>query len=477
MRLTLRLTAFLVLMSLASFGGIGWLLIEVERDDLREAVTKETLLLGRALQISMENALRDRQLEDVRETIDKLRGLEPGLVVALLAPDGQPLAPDFVRPADLTTLPVSRSSRVLEFEPPAFPGKLVLVEHLTGDDGQPLGSLLLARPLATLEQDLAETTRNITLSIVTVVLFIGLLAALAGTLFIGRPLTRLMDWMHRIRESGSLLALPAASSALMMPRDEVRTLEREFADMVGSLRDARRRQEELERGLVRIDKLAVVGQLAAGLAHEIGSPLQILCGRAQALADQPLDHLEVRRQATILVGQGERISRIVQKLLSLSRPRGPLKDLNDIVPLVRSVLELLEHQARRASIALELVAPPRLLSVCDRDQVQQVVLNLLTNAMRATPAGGRVTVELKATDDRVHLEVRDSGPGIDLAHKDRLFEAFFTTTAEGEGTGLGLAIVRSILIEHGGTIDASNLETGGACFTVQWPLGQPGGAR
>ncbi len=474
MRLTIRLTTFLVVVSLCAFGALGAYLTRIESSDLREAALAETSLLGRSLQVAIENALRDRQMEDVQETIDKLRRLEPGLLVALLDTNGKVIAPaDWDLPDGhrrlIAQLSADRTQPYIEFEPEGFASKVVLAQRLGDDDSGVLGFLLLARPLERLQEDLVATERNVALSVGLVVVTIGLLAALAGTLFIGRPLSRLMGWMRRIRESGSLLEAAPPEARYMVPRDEMLTLERDFGAMVASLRDAHRRQEELERSLRQIDKLAAVGQLAASLAHEIGSPLQIMCGRARVLVEQTPGAPEVQRQAGILVSQGERISRIVERLLSFARVRGPLMEPNDVVPLVRSVVELLEYQAKRASISLSMVAPASLVTTCDRDLVQQVALNLLTNALRAAREGGRVTVELHEEAGAVRLDVIDSGSGVDLATRERLFEQFFTTSPEGEGTGLGLAIVRSIVTEHGGSVDVTNQEGGGARFTVKWP--------
>ncbi|MDP1828608.1 MAG: HAMP domain-containing sensor histidine kinase [Archangium sp.] len=482
MRLTVRLTLFLMAVSLAGFGGLGWYLVRVERFDLRESAVAETSLLGRSLQVAIENALRDRQVEDVQETIEKLRRVEPGLLVALLDSGGAVVAPSAWKAPDerkdlLRTLPADQGQPLIEFEPEGFPGNVVLAQRLIGDDAQVLGYLLLARPLERLNEDLRATERNVALSVVLVVLSIGLLSALAGTLFIGRPLSRLMGWMRRIRESGSLAEEAPPSAGFSFSRDEMLALEQGFGAMVVSLREADRKQAELERGLRQFDKLAAVGQLAAGLAHEIGSPLQIMCGRARVLVDQNADRPEVQRQAGILVSQGERISRIVERLLSFARVRGPLMEPHDVVPLIRSVVELLEYQARRASITLSMVSPPTLSATCDRDLLQQVALNLLTNALRAAQAGGKVIVELHEEEGNVRLDVVDSGGGIDLAMKERLFEQFFTTSPEGEGTGLGLAIVRSIVTEHGGSVDVANEAAGGARFTVKWPLTPKAGGK
>lgn len=465
MRLTLRLTAFLMLISLGAFGALGWYLVRVERSDLREAAQAETALLGRSLQVAIENALRDRQVDDVQETIDKLQRVEPGVVLTLLDPNLR-LSADR---QGLVERLGDRAQALIEFEPEGFPGQIVLLQRLLADDGRPLGVLLLARPLERLEADLRTTERNIAWSVLAVVLIIGALAALGGTLFIGRPLSRLMEWMRRIRTAGSLFEAEPEAPTFMLPRDEMLTLESDFGAMVTSLREAQRKQSELERGLRQIDKLAAVGQLAAGLAHEIGSPLQILCGRARVLVDQNPHDAEVQRQATILVSQGERISRIVERLLSFARVRGPLLERHDVVPLVRSVVELLEYQARRGAVALSMQAPDVLFAICDRDLLQQVALNLLTNALRAAKEGGAVRLELREEHGGVRLDVVDTGPGVDLALKERLFEQFFTTSPEGEGTGLGLAIVKSIVTEHGGTIDVTNETPHGARFSVTLP--------
>lgn len=481
MRLTVRLTLFLMAVSLCGFGGLGWYLVQTESTDLRDAALAETSLLGRSLQVAIENALRDRQVEDVQETIDKLRRVEPGLLVALLDTAGKVIAPaDWDAPDSrrrlLGRLSAAGGQPYLEFEPEGFPDQVVLTQRLMGDDSQVLGFLVLARPLQRLEQDLEAAERKVLVSVALVVLSIGLLSALAGALFIGRPLSRLLGWMRRIRQSGSLLEGAPPAAHFMLPRDEILTLERDFGAMVTSLREAHRRQEELERSLRQIDKLAAVGQLAASLAHEIGSPLQIMCGRARALVEQNPGQAEVQRQAGILVTQGERISRIVQRLLSFARVRGPLMEPNDVVPLIRSVVDLLEYRAQRASISLSMLSPPSLVTTCDRDLVQQVAFNLLTNALRAAREGGQVTVELREEAGTVRLDVLDSGSGVDLSARDRLFEQFFTTSPEGEGTGLGLGIVKAIVTEHGGSVDVANHEGGGARFTVRWPrVPQPGG--
>jgi signal transduction histidine kinase len=253
--------------------------------------------------------------------------------------------------------------------------------------------------------------------------------------------------------------------------------------MVDTLAEARQRIDHetearlrLERGLQGIDKMVTIGQLSAGLAHEIGSPLQVLSARGSALATRSADP-ETRRQAEILVEQTARITRIVDQLLSFGRRRPPVIAPRDLARPVRTVLELLDGEARRRGVALELAVDDGDHTIeADEDQLQQIVLNLVRNALAATPSGGRITVRIEAAPGlaQVRLIVRDTGPGIPPELQGRLFEPFFTTRASEGGTGLGLAVVRAIVTDHGGTITASSEH--GAEFIVSFPA-RPAGVR
>jgi signal transduction histidine kinase len=302
-----------------------------------------------------------------------------------------------------------------------------------------------------------------------------------GRAYIKRPLRLLADAMRNVR-GGDL------ETAIAVERqDEMGHVAAEFNAMLGELRSARRRlveeqerRRQLRRDLQDVEKLATIGQLAAGLAHEIGSPLQVLQGRAhglQSVAERPE---EVRRIAGILVSQTERITRIIERLLAVARrqPRN-IAPLNLAEP-VGLVVDLLEFEARRRDVSLTLnVAPGLRTVVADADAIQQVVLNLVRNALQATPARGRVEVALAAASLRapgadgegpaVRLSVSDTGAGVPPDVRERLFEPFFTTRAESGGTGLGLAVVRAIVEAHRGTITVRSEPGTGATFEVVLP--------
>jgi signal transduction histidine kinase len=360
--------------------------------------------------------------------------------------------------------------------------RFVYAAPLTADSGEVIGAIVVARVIDDLRADLARTRWRL----IAVVVALGALTlaagVLLGTAYVTRPLATVLDGISHVRAGDFRSQVPLAH------HDEIGALVDEFNAMVAALADARQRIDHetearlrLERGLQGIDKMVTIGQLSAGLAHEIGSPLQVLSARGSALATRSADP-ETRRQAEILVEQTARITRIVDQLLSFGRRRPAVIAPRDLARPVRTVLELLDGEARRRSVALELAVDDGDHTIdADEDQLQQIVLNLVRNALAATPAGGRITVRIeRATEaatqaaterSRVRLIVRDTGPGIPPEMQGRLFEPFFTTRASEGGTGLGLAVVRAIVTEHGGTITARSDR--GAEFIVSFPARRP----
>jgi signal transduction histidine kinase len=309
----------------------------------------------------------------------------------------------------------------------------------------------------------------------------GVFAHLLGRVLIGAPLARMAQAIGRVR--AGFLDTPLG----LRRKDEIGALSAEFDAMLVELRRAREQIEEaevsrreLQRGLQQADKLITVGQLSAGLAHEIGSPLQVLSGRARTLVTTATD-AESRRHAEIIAAQCDRISRIVEQLLHYARRRPARRIPVDLRAATSSVLDLLALEARRRGVTLHLEAPEALPEVeGDHDALQQVILNLVNNAMGATPAGGSVVVCLgrgalpgvEGGGDRpaLSLAVVDQGGGMPPEILERLFEPFFTTRAAQGGTGLGLAVARGIVNEHAGRITVSSEVGAGTEVLVLLPL-------
>ena len=236
--------------------------------------------------------------------------------------------------------------------------------------------------------------------------------------------------------------------------------------------------EELGRAqeqLVRSEKLAAVGKLTAGVSHEILNPLNIITLSLQLMVGDRETPPEIVEQLRVLEDQAGRIAKITQSLLYFSRQREPERRRLDLGEIVTQTLGLLERELMLENIDLDLKLAEKLPPVsADQYQLQQVVLNLLTNARDAMPKGGRLSLSIEAvqTDGKkfVELRVEDTGEGIAPEHLGKLFDPFFTTKDEGEGTGLGLSICQGIVETHGGSIRAESEEGRGSTFVVQLPL-------
>ena len=490
MRISTKITIAISTAGFLLFGTYGFFTLQEEKADLRHSVEREVRLLARSLQVSIENALRDRQFADIQETLAKLERVESNVDILVYDPKGNLIADSWgARPSTPEQTSALRDTlrsraRVLRYVPEDKPENLIIALPLIADDDALLGGLVVVRPLVDMLRDIDATQTWIAFSVLLFVLIATGLGLLMGTVYLARPLQRLATAMGRVRQ-GDL------ESGIVLPgKDEVGAVSREFNEMVGQLRQARRQNVEevesrrrMQRALEEASKLITIGQLSAGLAHEIGSPLQILGGRARLLARHAEEPEEVRRNAEILVTQTERITRIVNQLLQFARRKPTRMKRMDVLPAVRAVVDLLEVEARKRGVTLSVEASADLPAlVADADELQQIVLNLVTNALRATAKGGSVRIEVGESSivpevagepqPAVRLSVADTGHGMTEEVRARLFEPFFTTHSETGGTGLGLAVVKSLVTEHNGVIRVESEPTQGSRVTVDLPLRQ-----
>lgn len=257
--------------------------------------------------------------------------------------------------------------------------------------------------------------------------------------------------------------------------DEVGVLAEAFNRMSRRVAADIEHLREINEGLIRTEKLATAGVLAAGVAHEVNNPLASISSLVQVQLKRARDDAERETLETIL-GEISRISQILSDLTEFARPREPRRTPTVINDVVESCLRLVTVDRRfkrlRVETMLARALPP--LAV-DPDQMRQVVLNLLLNARDATPEGGVVRVATHAREEAVELEVADSGAGIPDDVRLQVFDPFFTTKPPGRGTGLGLSVCYGIVTAHGGEIDIESAQGGGTRVTVRLPL--EGGAR
>ena len=231
----------------------------------------------------------------------------------------------------------------------------------------------------------------------------------------------------------------------------------------------------LEQHLYQSEKLAALGVLAGGIAHELRNPLAVSFSAAQFLQELPADPAFQQECIGKILDGIERSSTIIENLLRFARPtaRDQMEAL-DLVHVVRDTVTVLSPQARIQQVSLaEHDADTALPILGNVNLLQQVVMNLVLNAFQATPAGGAVDVSTRREGDQVVLNVRDTGSGISPAHLKRIFDPFFTTRAVGQGTGLGLSICHTIIKQHGGSIVVeSSVEGQGTCFVVRLPIAE-----
>ena len=231
-------------------------------------------------------------------------------------------------------------------------------------------------------------------------------------------------------------------------------------------------------------RLRAVGTLAAGIAHELGTPLNVITARAELIAARQLSPRETEASAEVIGRQAMRMAEIIQQLLDYARRSPPRREPHDLRELARCSMDRLSCMAHDLDVDLSLEAPEAPVTAdVDAGQLDQVLAILITNGVQASPSHGTVTVtvrrrRLRPPEDpeaprepRACLEVEDHGPGIPSGVLGRIFDPFYTTRDVGEGAGMGLAVAHGIVAEHDGWI-AVDSRDGGSCFSVYLPLSE-----
>jgi len=257
-----------------------------------------------------------------------------------------------------------------------------------------------------------------------------------------------------------LLATLAGSAAIGITNARLYQAERELRSLL----------EQSRLQLVQSDKLAATGRLAASLAHEINNPLQAIHNSLQLMLDFPLEIKEQREYLQIADEEIQRLMGMVTSILEFARPPRREMEPTDVNSIIDRVLTLAAKYLQHRDVSVQRNLAPDLPSiVAAPDELEQVVINLVLNAVDAMPDGGAVSVSSAVADDgRVALKFRDTGHGIEEAHLERIFEPFFSTREKG--TGLGLAISRNVVERHGGEITVESELDKGAEFTVLLPV-------
>ncbi|TVR48755.1 MAG: HAMP domain-containing protein [Planctomycetota bacterium] len=452
---------------------VSWLVSAMLHSEWERSLEEDVELVGRAIRAPITRALEQGQLQQVTETILSTQDIGRVYGVSVYGDEGQLIAtagdvdPDHV----VTDLhDVAEEGRHGGYE--RLGGRRVYSYFvpLADSGGRFLGLLQLTRRQREMEETLFSRR------------LMSLLIALGGA----AGLATLALWGHHralARHLGSL----ARDISVVRQGDrqhraenhgphEIASLAQAINDMLDSIARAeeeisRRRQQEstLQEQLARSEKIAALGQLAAGVAHELGTPLSTIDGYAQRLKrssdhlspaqDKALDHIrhEVQRTEGI-VRELLELGRSQSRSMSACPPRQPAESA------LHSLEEMLHQRQQQCRITGDEPLPAIAM---DSGRVEQALANLLRNASQASPPGAQLELRIAGEAEHIAYAMHDSGPGVDAEVAKHMFEPFFTTKAVGQGTGLGLAVVHSVAEEHGGSVSLENLPQGGAVFTLR----------
>ncbi|HVB81238.1 MAG TPA: ATP-binding protein [Candidatus Binataceae bacterium] len=444
--------------------------------DLKREIRAATLGLAPAL----ENDLRTREWGQIDDVIRRMTG--DGTTVALLDWDGRVLrkSADFRQEliSGIGANTLSGQDGAAEFHSTVAARHWFcrLVPLRAGDNG--ISYLLVAQDWTNISQELRGRAIWSALVAMSVVAAIAVIISVLVRRYVSNPLAELSQKVMRFSNEEDLDRSRGGDEVRLLS-EEFRRLDEQLTMARADLTEKHRRELELERRLQRTERLATIGTLASGLAHEIGTPMGVIRGRAEFLLQSKPTLSKTQEGLTVIVGQIDRISRIVRMLLDYARSRREsLRVIRDVRPIVQRALSLVETELVRRNIELKAELGSTPLTVeCDPDQLEQVFVNLVMNALDAmTPAGGTVRVSTEREENGgarcVRIAFEDTGLGIMPEHRAHVFDPFFTTKEPGKGTGMGLAVSQSIMRDHNGEI-ALDATTVGTRFCVTIPIIDP----
>ena len=341
-------------------------------------------------------------------------------------------------------------------------------------------ALEIAEPLDEQRAYVRKTIVEALFTTLALVVVCGLVAMALGVWLVGRPIGALVAKARRIGAGDFGAPLPARGD------DELSVLAVEMNAMCEHLVEARSelvaetsaRVATIEQ-LRHADRLSTVGKLASGIAHELGTPLNVIAGHADMIERHEVDGDAAVASARVIHQSAERVTAIIRQLLDFARRRGPQRAQHALSVLAAQTFALLRTLAEKKRVTVAIDGDEVSVDV-DAGQLQQALTNLLVNAIQAVPSGGHVAVRFgreniaprngAPASEHAFLRVTDDGPGIEARDLPHVFDPFFTTKDIGEGTGLGLSVTHGIALDHGGFIDLRSELGHGSTFTIYLPI-------
>jgi signal transduction histidine kinase len=483
MKLARKLALFLVLgmclvLTLEAFLGI-----RRETRLLEGDMRSDEHVTGRALASALTQLWRDEGKDRALRFLDQANEVAGQPYVRWVELDAPPNSPLAARlpPAEIEA--VKRGEETSEIRPDEGADGRFFSYIPVRLDGAIVGALELSESLQTEHQYIrALVLRRIGTTAVLAGLS-GVLAIMLGAVIVGRPVRHLVQKARRVG-AGDL-----SGPLQLSQKDEIGELAIEINAMCERLAEAQKRlADETAARIAAIeqlrhaDRLATVGKLASGVAHELGTPLNVVSQRAKMISTGEVEGERASDGARIIVEQSQRMTAVIRQLLDFARRHSPQKTPNDLRRIAEQTATFLSPLAAKRSIALH-VQPceaPAVAAV-DGGQIQQALTNLVVNAIQAMPSGGTLRIEVgrcraappadhaKSEGDYLRVAVCDEGRGIPAEDLPHLFEPFFTTKDVGEGTGLGLAVAYGIVREHEGWIDVDSAPGRGSTFAIFLP--------
>jgi signal transduction histidine kinase len=458
-------------------------------------LVKEGRAIALVVQAVAQDYMQNRRPEEFTRFVDEVAGYERLLGMRIFGRDGrlvyQPPSLDAYPFRDSVELRRVLRERVSAETHGRVEGRSVLGFMFPLADRR--GNLLGAGEVLQLESFIAADARS-NLDFI-LLLSLAMIAATTTTILlvtrlnVTRPIASLVASFRRAGAGDLSARVPVRGG------DELARLALEFNGMCERLEEAQRSldnelrmRQQFEGRLRNADRLAGLGRLSAGLAHEIGTPLNVISGRAESLMRHLGDDAQAARSLQDISAQTERIVRIVRDMLDFARMKAPLRVPTPLEDVVQVVLELAAPQLESGRVAVDVRIPGDLPAVvADGDQLQQVFLNLVLNALDAMQGGG--TLRVRAAQRTcphpdqggsprrwVAIDFEDTGIGIPPENRDRLFDPFFTTKEPGKGTGLGLSVSYGIVEEHGGWFELDSAPGKGTRMSVFLPVEPEPGA-
>jgi two-component system, NtrC family, sensor kinase len=473
MKLVPKMTGLLVVSASAVLVGYGYLTVNREETMLEESVSSDAQLTARVMRRAFVKEYHSEGRNSAFKLMDYGTASDEKVKFKILSlPElrsGETLQTPSLDHAQIDRLEQGHEILLITGDP----ARLQIYLPVTLPSEPPL-ALLLEESLLREQEHVALSKVHIVVATLVLVLLMGTLSFVVGSKIVGQPIRLLTEKARRVGH-GDL------TGPLDLPQsDEIGQLANAMNNMCDDLaRETSRRLEAMEH-LRHAERLATVGQLASGIAHELGTPLNVVLGRAMMNAGANGSG-SVAENSRIIVEQTERMASIIRQLLDFARRGKAATAPADLRDVVKQLVELLQPLANEAHVSLRTeLSTEEATALVDASQIEQALTNLVVNAIHAAPDGGQVQLEVTVVDacrpdapdaeaPHVRISIVDEGVGIAAAVRPHLFEPFFTTKDVGQGTGLGLPVAHGIVGDHGGWIRVESEVGQGSRFSVYLP--------